>query len=40
MIKIGKEKWNAEDWSYADEPDREIWLWDGKNFNEESLHES
>lgn len=32
IIKIGKEKWDNEGWSYADEPDWEIWQWDGKEF--------
>lgn len=37
MIKIGKEKWNTEGWSYVDEPGWEIWLWDGEKFNLEKI---
>jgi len=34
-IKIGKEQRDKEGWSYVDEPDWEIWNWDGKEFHNE-----
>lgn len=34
-IKVGIAKLDQEGWSYADEPNWEIWLWDGKKFVKE-----
>jgi len=32
QVKIGIPLFDKEDWSYADEPDWEIWTWDGNKF--------
>jgi hypothetical protein len=35
-IKVGVAKLEQKGWSYADEPDWEVWVWDGAQFK---LHE-
>ena len=35
-IKVGIPKFDKPGWSYADEPDWEMWIWNGKRFSKET----